>query len=75
MTMVESTASVATAVMVVATVVAAVSGGQEGTNVTITVTYGGVSQTGFALSPGVGNTTDVNFDFTSNATSQAVVTS
>ena len=41
----------------------AVSGGQKGANVTITVNYDGVSETASALSPGVGNTTSVDFLF------------
>ena len=55
---------------------AAVSGGQEGAKVSITVTYDGVSETGYALSPGTGNTTTVNFVFNStqsgNATLQSI---
>jgi hypothetical protein len=49
---------------------AAVSGGQKGANVTISVEYDGVSETGSAISPGVGNTTSVNFVFNSTEYSE-----
>ncbi|MGI0090274.1 MAG: hypothetical protein ACREBS_01065 [Nitrososphaerales archaeon] len=54
---------------------AAVSGGQKGANVSITVTYGGVTQTGYAQSPGFGNVTNVSFVFNATDPTQNTATS